>query len=233
MASRRLTSFSVQRKVRKNIYEAVLEELKKEAPSLEKDIKEDIEDAIEDSDTYRELYDGGNLRGEIGLRPASATSKLTGLKRDIVESVKVTVGSLKGALLSLSRPLKIESDIKGMSVLANKSYGEYEYTSKRLGKKTMKWLRWLLIEGNNIIVKGHSSYETNGQLGRSGEPIKMTVKPDASRSWRVPFQHSGTENDNFITKALETKRTKIEKTFARHVRLAIDRVRIRRRRGRR
>lgn len=60
----------------------------------------------------------------------------------------------------------------------------------------LHWLDWLLKRGNNIIVINYQYNPLTG-FGRSGLGIMVP-----GGSFRVPPQFSGTDKDNFITRAL-------------------------------
>lgn len=63
----------------------------------------------------------------------------------------------------------------------------------------LHWLNWLLTRGDQVIVVG---YEYNPQTGIGRSQLGNMQK---GTSFRVPPQFSGTENNNFITRALSGK----------------------------
>ena len=69
----------------------------------------------------------------------------------------------------------------------------------------LHWLKWLLQEGNRVIITGYH-YEPKAGLGRSkgGFMSKGSM-------WRIPPQFAGTADSNFITKALANKEKDIQK----------------------
>jgi hypothetical protein len=60
----------------------------------------------------------------------------------------------------------------------------------------LHWLEWLLKRGDSIIVTNYT-YNPSSGLGRSG--LGNMIPGGA---FRVPPQFSGTEDNNFITRAL-------------------------------
>ena len=58
----------------------------------------------------------------------------------------------------------------------------------------LHWLEWLLIKGDLVIVRGYLYQPSNS--GRSGGGTM-----DIGGAFRVPPQHSGTADNNFITRA--------------------------------
>ncbi len=73
--------------------------------------------------------------------------------------------------------------------------------------KDLHWLRWLLKEGHKTIVVGYQFVPNNA--GRSGGGVM-----GKGRSWRIPPQFAGTEEDNFITRAFSGREKQLEKLFA-------------------
>lgn len=73
--------------------------------------------------------------------------------------------------------------------------------------ENLPWLEWLLRYGDSIIIIDFGVEYTEG--GRSGGAI-MTTR---NRPFRVNSQFSGTEDDNFISRALSRNIKKIEETI--------------------
>jgi hypothetical protein len=60
----------------------------------------------------------------------------------------------------------------------------------------LHWLNWLLTMGNSVIIANYN-YSPQSGAGRSRQGIMKF-----GGSFRVPPQYSGTDTDNFITRAL-------------------------------
>jgi hypothetical protein len=60
------------------------------------------------------------------------------------------------------------------------------------------WLRWLLLEGDNPIIYDYTFIAGHQQWSRTGEGIMVP----SVRGWRVPSEHAGTPDDNWITRSL-------------------------------
>lgn len=63
------------------------------------------------------------------------------------------------------------------------------------------WMQWLLTLGDKIIVRKYQVNYSNKIGSRTGG---ATMRRSKSGGWRVPPQFSGTINDNFITRALDS-----------------------------
>ena len=61
------------------------------------------------------------------------------------------------------------------------------------------WLTWLLTAGDSFIINDYH-IEFGVGYGRSG-----VAKMEDGGGWRVPPKHSGTKNNNWITRTLRSK----------------------------
>lgn len=73
----------------------------------------------------------------------------------------------------------------------------------------LHWLQWMLMRGDEMIVVG---YEYNPKTGLGRTKLGNMIQ---GRGFRVPPQYSGTESNNFITRALSgpTVESDITKIF--------------------
>lgn len=70
------------------------------------------------------------------------------------------------------------------------------YTS---GLNTVPWLQWLLFSGDSIVITDHEINYKYSQISRTHEALMVK----GTKGWRVPPEYSGTEDNNFITRAFE------------------------------
>jgi hypothetical protein len=70
-----------------------------------------------------------------------------------------------------------------------------------------KWLRWLLLESNSIIVAGYEFKASNA--GRTGLGIMVKSRG----GWQIPTQHAGTATDNFATRSLSDIKKTIDQVM--------------------
>ena len=73
--------------------------------------------------------------------------------------------------------------------------------------QSLHWLRWLLKEGAKPIVIGYQYVP--GKAGRSRGGVMMAN----AQSWRVPPQFSGTDENNFITRAFSGREKEVQDLF--------------------
>ena len=62
----------------------------------------------------------------------------------------------------------------------------------------MPWLEWLLLKGNQIIVRNYEVKIGSNSRSRSGDAIMIS----SSENWRVPPEFIGTNTNNWTTRAL-------------------------------
>lgn len=135
----------------------------------------------------------GSLKAQFGIPDGQDILATSSIIRAVQESVSVSFSpynkKLKGGGLQVNfQP----SDFINLLGLQS---GHVLYSGGDL-----HWLSWLLKEGSRTIVVGYS-YDPETGLGRSGLGIMST-----GGFFRVPPEFSGTERDNFVTRALIGKK---------------------------
>ena len=152
--------------------------------------------ALRDSPEYKSIVFYEELRGELGIPDASVLEDIlliwaNGIRVDYNSDSKLGNITVK----------MIRSDYS--DVLSSPS-ASFTYDS-RAGGGTIDWLKWLLLEGNKIIVKKYDFYPA--PRGRTRQGIMIQIK---GGKWRVPTPFQGTANNNFVTRALEKIETAID-----------------------
>lgn len=129
-----------------------------------------------------------SLSGQFGIPAGLVGGVISGIRTSFENSISVKFvkynDNLKGGLEINFQP----SDFINLLSLPE---GHTIYSGGDL-----HWLDWLLKRGDNIIVVNYQYNPLTG-FGRSGLGIMVP-----GGSFRVPPQFSGTEKDNFITRAL-------------------------------
>ena len=70
----------------------------------------------------------------------------------------------------------------------------------------LPWLQWLLLEGNNAIVKNFDVKMGSYSQSRSG----MAIMVSSRDNWRVPPEFVGTISNNWTTRAIDRIEDKID-----------------------
>jgi hypothetical protein len=74
----------------------------------------------------------------------------------------------------------------------------------------LNWLEWLLLFGNKTIIKDYTVEIGPNPRSRTGKAIMKGVQRS---KWSVPSQFSGTPNNNWITRAIDSVIPEINKLF--------------------
>ena len=142
----------------------------------------------------------GVLRGEFGLNPSKATVAAEDIAKRVgasvtIKATRVTpskMGGLTGGMTILIQPVDFSNVVVSPQAIVRTEKG-----------KQLDWLQWLLFEGDAIIIDGYEFRFRTGR-GRSGLGTMAEVKNGV---WRVPPEYAGTEDRNFITRALQTDKS--------------------------
>jgi len=185
----------VERTLKKLIGEQLTKAIGLAAPKIKSDMQKLIGKELRNSAVITDLLDG-ELRGQLGLTKAKAQAAVENIIRAVVHTVDVDSkrvnlgkGSARNVLSITAQP----SSFANVSSISQGIIGYYSNTYKK--SVAIKWLDWLLFEGDRIVVsKFH--YETNPKIkGRSG-----LGKMHKGGFFRVAPYYSGTDKDNFISR---------------------------------
>jgi hypothetical protein len=164
--------------------------------SIEAPLKEIVRNSIMSTPEYRSLL-GGKLQGELGVPfPLESISNIIDTW---VENISVTVKVSKDPLLSIHIGF-LQQGYGDVLSLPDASY-EYE-------RGDIPWLEWLLLEGDKRIVRDYV-FRPIAKHSRTG--LGIMVSSAGRAGWQVPAEFSGTETNNFATRAFDGVDTKIEK----------------------
>ena len=130
----------------------------------------------------------GSLNATFGLPPGTPTDAVNAIVSAVSEAIAIdfqTVSNkLEGSVTFHFQPTDF-SELLGLPQ-------GHQFTE--MGTD-LHWLEWLLVKGDSVIVKGYLYQPSNS--GRSGGGTM-----DIGGVFRVPPQHAGTADNNFVTRAL-------------------------------
>lgn len=195
------------KQIEKQILEALREELTKRlrnaAKSIQRKLQKTMFAAITSTPEYQSLL-GGQLQSELGV--TNTRGRLDKIIQVFVNNIEITVDNIRIQNNIIVGGININMMTYDYSNVLNLPEAKYT-TSKGV---VIEWLRWLLLEGDKIIVRKyhieHSKRRNNSRTGL-GEVMVSGGK------WRVPPQFSGTKDDNFITRAVESAMQDIDNTI--------------------
>lgn len=162
-----------------------------------------IIESIKTQPEYASLM-GGTLQGEFGL--PDAASRLSSILSSIESGASVVSKPLSIGSNSIKGSIRLEMISKDFSDLL--SMGEASFVTEK--GTSLPWLQWLLVEGDTVIVGDYSFKAGPNPNSRTGLGI-MESAPNAF--WRVPPEFAGTINNNWITRAITSASSSIEKTL--------------------
>jgi len=180
---------------------------------LQNFVGETLRKAIQATPEYHSMI-GGTLRFELGL--LKAEPKLTNIIDTWVNGIQVRVRrinrNLKGGI-KIKAVRRSYADVLGLpdaSFLTEKN--EENDIIRLIGSRPKKnekrtrlhWLQWMLTEGNNTIIQDYDVSFRQGQ-GRTGGAIMVS-----GTRWGVPPEFSGTKDNNFVTRAIDSVSTIME-----------------------
>jgi len=187
-------------KMKKDILKAILGHMKPRvkqwAPSIESSIGAVILNALQKSSTVQAIK-SGELREEFGLTNPGVIDDII---LAIVDSDKLTINGPKISGNNISLRIRYEASPIDLS--------QYESVGRQVTAKgqSLPWFQWLTTLGDAIIVRDFEVQAGFPNSSRTGD--KIMVK---GRGWRVPPGHSGSQGNNFITKAIDSQLPEISK----------------------
>jgi hypothetical protein len=166
--------------------------IKKELPSI-------VFNAISNTPEYLSLI-SGKLKFEFGISDADikVTNLLETWSKNIIYNYSppsITGNRIKSSFSA--NAIKADfSDVLGSDDAKVQDIGGYE----------LPWLRWLLLEGNAVLVRKHDVLLGPNTRSRTG----FAIMTNSNKDWSVPSEFAGTQSDNWITRAIENARPDID-----------------------
>jgi hypothetical protein len=191
-----------QKEISRKILEALLPLVKDYFENITKNLSNDIADIIisyiKNEPEYESLING-TLKYEFGIPDAKPrldfilnhikTSGITKVQNPIIRGNKIVASYV----IQL-----VKSDFENLL-----SIGSASFTTEK--GQELEWLRWLLIEGDTIIITGYE-FEFGPNIGsRTGMGIMKM-----GNSWRVPPEFAGNISSNWITRGINSAVSEID-----------------------
>jgi hypothetical protein len=140
-----------------------------------------------------------SLKGQFGI-PGETMSIVNTIIQAVVDATVIKIVKFSP---NLKGGLELQFQPSNFSNLLSLPQGHTIYNGGDL-----HWLDWLLKRGDNIIVTNYQ-YSPESGIGRSGLGHMV-----GGGSFRVPPQFSGTETDNFITRAFIGPQQEIDLAYS-------------------
>jgi hypothetical protein len=199
------TVASFTKKINSSISETFNQLLFRKKNRIDLDIRMFVEQQILAQPEVRELLEEngpGSLTAMLGITNAEALNAINALVKTITRIIKVNIDKVDDRLNG-----GLEVIISGVDA------GDIPEAIKSVPNSKLNWLEWLLEKGDTPIIIGYR-YSASDK-GRTGGGI---MKPGGV--FRIPPAFSGTEEENFIIRALvgEPQQQEIERI----IRKALD-----------
>lgn len=134
----------------------------------------------------------GKLAGHFGFPAGSEEEIVTNIIDAISQGIDIKLSLINKTKNALNVSVKVVFDTEIVSDLI----GLPEAIVTTEEGTDLEWLRWLLMEGDEVIIMDYHIIFKAG-YGRSGQAIMVPAG-----GWSVPAAFSGVENDNWITRTL-------------------------------
>ena len=187
----------IEKNVLKAMQKHVSKNFKKYADYLETSVASTLMTAILSSPTMKELK-SGRLREELGVEVVNEF----GITMAIVNSANLTISVPKLIGSKIVGNIKLEAAPLDLETLKSGDDGVQETEKGQM----LPWLEWLTTLGDAVIVRDYQVKAGFPNASRTGD--KIMVK---GSGWRVPPQHAGTPQDNFLTRAIDEAIPELEK----------------------
>jgi hypothetical protein len=168
-------------------------------PKITTEIKELVALSLREEPEYQSLL-SGRLRAEFGLSDTNMVDNIIDKLVSTIDVSRSTVSYNKiGLVGGFTITMMKSDDMNGLiftdiaSVISNN--GQH-----------LPWLQWLLLEGNNAIVKNFDVKMGSYSQSRSG----MAIMVSSRDNWRVPPEFVGTISNNWTTRAIDRIEDKID-----------------------
>lgn len=137
----------------------------------------------------------GSLNAQFGLPFGSADSAVNKIVQSITDTLNIDIKNIDKSLRGHVVFNFQQSDFGNLLGLSAGQVITERGTD-------LHWLDWLLTKGDTVIVIGYQYVPDN--KGRSGGGLMYS-----GSAWRVPPQFSGTNDNNFITRAFDGREQEV------------------------
>jgi hypothetical protein len=197
-----VTLIDSESSIRNSILEAMKNQLNKAlnttAASIKSDLAPIIKNSLETEPEFNSLM-SGQLRQEFGIQN---TSSVTNIIDIMVNSIVVNIKPVKISNRGLSGGLEIQLIGPGYGGALLDSSAQVIDNERGY---SLPWLEWLLLKGNQILIRQYEVKIGPTPKSRSGDAIMIP----SNQNWRVPPEFAGTERDNWVIRALNKVDNKI------------------------
>jgi len=163
----------------------------------------------------------GILAGEFGL--VGAQNKMDAIIDFIVDNSLIIRKKFSFSRNNFSAETSIDFNVN-YDRLTSLSEA-FQLTEK---DELLPWLAWLIQSGGSVVITGYRvALRRNNRLGRSGQPYRMSRRGTYSPGDLGDANLIGTEEENFITKAILDNSRSFRRIAIRELERALGEIRAR------
>lgn len=173
-----------------------------------KNIRDLVYEIISLAPEAAELRDDGTLAYQLGLVRGTGNSIVDKIAKRVADSMLIRFRRIRRRGKNIVGGIRfgvIKSSYDDVL-----SLDEAKYVT--LKGVTIPWLEWLLLKGDGVIIQDYGFIKTRWEGSRSGGSgqtggVMLPLKDDGLKiAWRItPSTLSGTQDDNWLTRAMESK----------------------------
>lgn len=185
------TNAKIKQEILRIFKNQIFAKAKQVAPLIQEEIRQKNLEFWRNSDTYNSLL-YGDLNHQIGFYKGTAPSIVDSALEAVSKSIFVVPRKDPKRILTINvfqkdivQNIGLEIDIE-------------QDESDKLDE--LDWFHWLTLFGNKYIIWQYEYVDEVTPRSRSGRGI-MKYNKDIE-GWRIPAEHSGTIDDNWLTRAL-------------------------------
>ena len=198
---------SEQKRFAQFLIQEIAEQIERKLRSKTVEIRQKIQHAIreewEKDPTVLSLKEKtfGSLKGDLGLTDA-ISNNLDQILEAVLKSMNLDFPAVKlfgnkARVVYHWQFLPVNYfDLLGLDIAEYISVSEYKGTSTRI-----PWLEWLLMGTSGVQGYFVQTWE-DGDPGKSRSNFAIMWR-NKGRTWRMPSQHAGHANSNFLTKIIQ------------------------------
>lgn len=191
--------------IQRRLLKALLPDVRKYMNKAINNVKNKLSNIVNEAIKRQPEYDAilsGKLKAEFGIPDSSF--KLSGLLDIWSRNISI---EYQNPQISSNQ---IKSNFSASMIRVDFSdvlYSDFAQVIDTERGYSLPWLQWLLLEGNKTLVKNYQVVFGPSARSRSG----LAIMTPSKTSWKVPGMFSGTQSDNWITRALDAAQTDISK----------------------
>jgi hypothetical protein len=192
------SNFEIEKKINESIAKELNILLNKNYKKVQSQIQFALNDWIRSQPEIKSLLQEGvpnSLHAQLGLISGQGLLSASDIVNAVVSSLEVELIQFNNKLQGGVNFYVQKDDFKNLLGLSS-GFSPSE-------NLPLHWLKWLLFDGSSTVVYGYTYVPDFS--GRSGGGIMRS-----GGAWRIPIEFAGTQDDNFITRALVNRNNELD-----------------------